>query len=118
RLNLRRAGLADPQLRALAGAVPNLRHLRLEGNDITDAGLGQLAALKQLRYLNLYGTKVSDAGLPALSALPRLREVYLWQSAVTDAGAKAFREGHAGVVLDTGLKPSDVPKETKILLPR
>ena len=40
------------------------------------------------------------------------------EACVSEAGAKAFRDGHTGVMLNTGLKPSDVPKETRILLPR
>ena len=117
RLNLRRAGLTDGQLKTV-GQLPNLRRLRLEGNAIGDAGIAQLAGLKSLRYLNLAGTKVTDSGLMALGGLENLREVYVWQSAVTDAGLKAFRAAHPNIRVDAGLKPTDIVKETRVLKPR
>jgi hypothetical protein len=117
RLNLRRAGLTDGQLK-LVGELPNLRRLRLEGNAIGDPGVSALLGLKTLRYLNLAGTRVSDTGLASLGGLAKLREVYVWQSAVTDAGVAAFRAAHPDILVDAGLKPTDIVKETRVLKPR
>jgi len=84
-LNLRAAGLSDPQTQVIA-QLPHLEHLRIELNDITDAGVRNLATLTQLRSLNLYGTKVTDASLETLMRMPSLRDVYLFQTAVTEVG--------------------------------
>jgi hypothetical protein len=117
RLNLRSAGATDNQL-AIISALQTLSHLRLENNPITDAGVSRLLVLKKLSYLNLFGTKISDRGLASLGALEELRKVYVWQTTVTDAGVAAFRASHTEVLVNVGVKPSDIVKETEILLPR
>jgi hypothetical protein len=117
RLNLRSAGVTDAQLDLIA-SLQVLSHLRLENNPITDAGVSRLTVLKSLSYLNLFGTRISDRGLASLGSLENLRAVYVWQTAVTDAGVTAFRASHPGVLVNTGVKPGDIVKETEILLPR
>ncbi len=54
---------------------------------ITDAGLAQLANVPQLRDISLYhNTKITDAGLMPLKKLPSLRRLDVANSYVTDGG--------------------------------
>jgi len=57
--------LTDAGLKELAG-LNGLEELYLSGPQITDAGLKELAGLKSLKTLQLRGTKVTAAGVAAL----------------------------------------------------
>ena len=62
------AGLAERMER-----FPNLRTLRLEGPNVTDAGLHHLKGLKQLQSLLLCDTQVTEEAVADLErALPQL----------------------------------------------
>jgi hypothetical protein len=65
---------------------PNLRHLDLSYNVVTNSGLGNLKHLRNLQYLSLRETKVTDAGLRNLRELTNLRHLDLCHTAITDAG--------------------------------
>jgi Leucine-rich repeat (LRR) protein len=61
----------------------SLQSLRLEGNQLTDAGLESLAKLKTLRYLQVNhnqgkdGVKLTQAGIARLAAaLPQCKIVW------------------------------------------
>jgi internalin A len=60
----------------------------LELNQVTDAGLKELARLKSLQALSLGGPKVTDAGLKELARLKSLQKLELSHTGVTDAGLK------------------------------
>src|SRR5262249_55083470 len=60
--------------------------LSLDGTQITDAGLKELASLKNLHALDLHRTPVTDAGLKELAGLESLRALDLGWNPVTDAG--------------------------------
>ena len=108
KLNLRRAGLTDAQMKSLAG-FDNLVTLRLDDDAITDAGLAPLMSLKSLQSVNLVGTKVTDAGVASLTALPNLQRVYVWGTGATKAGAQKLATAHPKLVVDLGLGRADVP---------
>ena len=66
--------------------LSELRHLRLHGVRVKDAGLMHLTGLSKLQQLDLYGTQVTDVGLVHLKGLPTLARLILPRTQVTDAG--------------------------------
>jgi hypothetical protein len=61
--------------------LKQLKWLDLSDTKVTDAGLGELAALKQLQWLELSETITTDTGLKELQkALPRCRISKQWLS--------------------------------------
>jgi hypothetical protein len=62
--------------------------LYLNGTNVGDAGLKELAHLKNLQLLNLDATKVTDAGLKELVGLKSLQSLSIPSVKVTDAGLK------------------------------
>ncbi|HEV3261878.1 MAG TPA: hypothetical protein VG013_33820, partial [Gemmataceae bacterium] len=80
--------VTDADLKELA-ALKGLRTLDLGFcKGVTNAGLKELAGLKGLQTLYLSYTQVKDAGLKELAVLTRLRELHLASTPVTDAGLK------------------------------
>jgi uncharacterized membrane protein len=116
RLNLRRAGVTDAEVKTIAGFA-NLRRLRLEENAITDAAAADIAGLKSLTYLNLTNTKVTDTGFDQVSALPKLSRIYVWGTAISPAAVDKVKASRKDVVLYAGLTAKDVPVETKVMSP-
>jgi uncharacterized membrane protein len=116
RLNLRRAGVGDAEVKTIA-TFKNLRHLRLEKNDITDAAARDLSALKDLTHLNLTNTKIGDEGFGAVAKLPKLQRLYFWGAAVTPAAVERLRAQRKDVMLYAGLSPKDIPAEGKVIPP-
>jgi cytochrome b561 len=116
RLDLRRSGLMDASMKTI-GQFPHLRVLRLQDVQVTDTGVAQLAGLKDLRELSLVDTKITDGVLGKLGDLPRLSALYVWNTGVTPAALDKFKEAHKAIQVAAGLKPADVPKETKIMTP-
>lgn len=91
-LDLQSSSIADRDLDGLQ-RFTELARLRLDNNDVTDAGVRLLAGLPRLSYLNLYGNSaVSDASVDALSDMTQLQRVYLWQTSVSEAGAERLRQ--------------------------
>jgi Planctomycete cytochrome C/Leucine rich repeat len=115
RLNLRRAGVTDSEVKTVAG-FPNLRRLRLEENAITDTAAADIAGLKNLTYLNLTNTKVTDAGLDQVSTLPKLSRLYVWGTTITPAAVNKVNAA-CKVTVYAGLTANDVPVESKIITP-
>jgi hypothetical protein len=116
RLNLRRAGVTDAEVKIIAGFA-NLRRLRLEENAITDAAAADIAGLKNLTYLNLTNTQVTDAGFDQVAALPKLSHIYVWGTTVTSEAVDRIKAQRKDVTLYAGLTAKDVPVETKIMSP-
>jgi Leucine-rich repeat (LRR) protein len=79
--------VTDVDLKELAG-LKQLQALNLGFTKTTDAGLKELAGLKQLKALNLGFTKVTDAGLKELAGLRQLQLLNIGFTKVTDAGLK------------------------------
>src|SRR6516225_6556547 len=64
--------------------VPQERFgLNCKDNEITDAGLKEVAAYKQLQALDLFGTKVTDTGIKHLVGLKHLQSLNLAFTKVT-----------------------------------
>jgi uncharacterized membrane protein len=116
RLNLRRAGVTDAEVKTVAGFA-NLRRLRLEENAITDAAAADIAGLKNLTYLNLTNTKVTDTGFDQVSTLPKLSRIYVWGTDISPAAVEKVKASRKDVTLYAGLTAKDVPVETKIMSP-
>ena len=102
-LNISDTGIKDDWLAVLSDC-PNLTRLRLEKNELTNAGLKYLSGLKHLASLNLYNTAVSDEGLRALEGIKSLQKVFLWQTKVTPDGAKALQDKIPGLEIDLGIE--------------
>jgi hypothetical protein len=60
--------------------------VRLDGTQITDAGLAHLKVLTNLSGLRLRRTQITDAGLVHLKGLTKLSDLRLKTTQVTDAG--------------------------------
>jgi internalin A len=82
--------ITDAGLQNLAG-MTDLRSLNLSGTNITDAGLKHLAGMKNLQNLQLSSTKITDAGVDDLMKLPKLQTLMLYDSKVTDTGVFALK---------------------------
>lgn len=68
--------------------VPGLRILQLDHaeNNLSGAGMAEIAKLTQLEHLRIRGSSIGDDGLKALSTMPNLRVLNLPQGKFTDAG--------------------------------
>ena len=116
RLNLRRAGVTDFEVKTIAG-FSNLRRLRLEENAITDTAAADIAGLKNLTYLNLTNTKVTDAGLDQVSTLPKLSRIYAGGTQITPQAVDKVKSTCKDLTVDLGLTAEDVPAETTVVAP-
>ena len=116
RLNLRHAGVTDPEVKTIAG-FSNLRRLRLEENAITDTAAADIGGLKNLTYLNLTNTNVTDAGLDQVSTLPKLSRVYVWGTTITPEAVDKVKAACRDLTVYVGFTANDVPAETKIITP-
>lgn len=117
RLNLRKAAVSDAMVKTIAASFPNLRHLRLEANPITDTGAASIAGMKTLTYLNLVNTKITDAGFTQLSQLPKLQRLYFWGTTITPGAVDKVKTARADLKVYAGLTPKDVTVETKEMTP-
>ncbi|MCY2991565.1 MAG: SUMF1/EgtB/PvdO family nonheme iron enzyme [Planctomycetota bacterium] len=83
-LFLEHVAISDDGLAKIAQL--DLRVLRLDHTQVTDAGLEFVANKESLEILSLEGTGVSNAGLERLHGLTKLRELHLGGTQVTDTG--------------------------------
>jgi hypothetical protein len=60
------------------GSLRRLRHLNLQGTEITDAGLQYLSRLSELRWLNLSRTTVTVEGIRGLKDLKNVEMCFLY----------------------------------------
>jgi hypothetical protein len=81
--------LRDAELTRLA-AVRSLVHLELARTGITDAGLAALAKCSKLESLDLSECAVDGSGLAALAGARRLRRIVLRQTRVGDSAGAAL----------------------------
>lgn len=102
-VNFGGAGIKDEDLKVI-GQLPELTRLRLEKNQITDAGVAQLKGLQHLESLNLYATEITDASLDVIAGLPSLKKVYLWQTKVSQEGIESLRSKRPELMVDTGFQ--------------
>lgn len=100
-LKLGHENLKDADLKSV-GALKNLRKLHLEGNPVTDAGLSFLTALQQLQYLNLSGTAISSKGPAQLAGLKMLERLYLYNIAGARFDLAALKKQLPKTIIDTG----------------
>ncbi len=74
--------------------VSGLEGLKLELTDVSDRGMGSVAALKGLRSLTIYGgpPSISDSGLARLKPLSKLETLKLINTQVTDEGLAVLKD--------------------------
>ena len=111
-LNLSRSDVQDEDLKTIA-QLPNLVRLRLDNTKISDEGITHLASLQNLEYLNLYGSGVGDECIEILKEMPALKKVFLWQTNVSEAAANSLSEARPDMMVDTGIKVSEVVSQAK-----
>lgn len=75
--------LDDEDLAGLS-RLTNVRHLSVEGSQITDDGLAALKNFPNLRSLDLRYSRIRGAGLRHLRDLPRLEQLCLMDNELTD----------------------------------
>ncbi len=66
--------------------------LGLDGNQITDAGLKEVAKLQQLKVLNLGDTDITDAGLKDLAKFKQLEGLVLDGTKITKADVAKLKK--------------------------
>lgn len=84
-LNLNGTNVTDEVLDDLAVAS-NLSELCVSNTAITDTGLSHLSRATRLTKLLLAGTAITDDGLIHLRALPNLRKLHIQNTPITDTG--------------------------------
>ncbi|MBA2368359.1 MAG: hypothetical protein H0V82_04960 [Candidatus Protochlamydia sp.] len=87
-LNLGARQINDNLLKELIEHCPNLCHLFIKSNKVSDQGLAHLKGLSALQTLSLDGcTKITDAGLAHINGLSGLKTLNLNKCRkITDAG--------------------------------
>jgi hypothetical protein len=109
--NLRVLQLDDPRASFSAAGIAHLtrpaglEHLRIRGQGIDDAALGEIANIQSLRILNVPQATITDDGLAALRKLPHIIQLRFGSPEVTDAGMKTL----AGLPALLRLHLIDVP---------
>lgn len=76
--------------------LSSLRHLWLEGTNVTNAGLAHIAKINSLEYINLNNTRITDDGLMLLKDLPKLNSIRVMNTGVTKAGLEKFKKLSTG----------------------
>lgn len=89
-VKLRGDEVDDADLKKLT-ALRSLTSLSVHCRRVTDTGMKELAAIPSLTHLELNATQVTDAGLRELTTLPNLAELHLYKTRVTDAGMRLLR---------------------------
>lgn len=83
-LTLAACGLTDAAVAAVAGGLPVLQELVLDGNPgVTDGAVAAIGQLQQLKFLSLNGTSVTDGGMAHLARLKHLQGLSVCDTAVT-----------------------------------
>ncbi len=65
-----------------------IKDLHLDGSQITDEGLKNVAKLQHLERLDLSDTKITDAGLKEVAKLQKLKSLRLNDTEISDEGLK------------------------------
>jgi Leucine-rich repeat (LRR) protein len=90
RINLNGKDVTDADLQNLA-VLDDLDYLGLHGTQIGDVGVGHIAQIDNLKELELSGTNVTDKGLMQLVALKNLERLHLHNTLITPKAAKEFQ---------------------------
>ena len=95
---------------------------KLEDVDVSKTNLDNgdlvyLRELKQLKRLNLVGTQVSDAGIGNLMAMKNLKKVYVWQSSLSPQALEKWKQVNPELLIETGqfsfVKPDSLKTLTR-----
>lgn len=73
---------------AFVEQMPQLKSLRLAGTSITDVTLERVSRLDSLTYLDISGTPVTDDGIAGLRRCDSLQELNLADTALADSGLR------------------------------
>jgi len=93
----------------------NVRGIFVEGKQVTDQTLAEMAHLRQAQYFWLYlgKTSITDAGLAHLGGLGELSSLYVTDAAITDAGLRHLtRMDKLHTLVLSGTKITDAGVET------
>ncbi len=94
--------LSESGLDAIA-TLKNLRHLRLNGTEVSARGMQRLTGLTRLEWLDMQGCKrVGDDVAPVLASFPALRRIDLTGTHVTEKGIAALRRSKPGCEILAG----------------
>lgn len=100
-LRLDGSNIDDAGLKEIA-KLEGLTRLYLSNTAVTDTGLQYLQPLKQLQVLNLVGTRVTEKGVAQLKTLGSLRAIYLYKTGVNKAAWTQLKQAFPKTVLDSG----------------
>jgi len=116
------SGPADDAMAAIA-KLPNVRSVQLWADELTDAGMLQMATLTKLIEFQSASEVITDAGLPGLQKMLRLESLKLDSPKITDAGLSQISgltkiinlELNSSEITDAGL-PSLLPLQKLVNL--
>jgi hypothetical protein len=97
--------LTDRSMKVI-GRLRDLRHCKIPGARITDAGVAELARLPKLEVLDLRDTDVTDAVFGHLRGAPRHLQLFVGGTRVTQRGIQRFRSQRPDVYVS--LQEGDV----------
>ena len=83
-----RESLGKPQGKLTERDAAVVKDLHLDGSQITDEGLKDVAKLKHLERLDLSDTKITDSGLKEVAKLQKLKSLRLNDTEISDEGLK------------------------------
>jgi len=88
-----RGQFTDEYLKKIIGQFPDMEDLSVQGSEITDAGIAEIARLKRLRKLSLFEVSVTEAGLAHIATMGRLEHLLLCSfERIDDSGLKKLGE--------------------------
>lgn len=83
-LSASQVALNDEELKHFNG-MNNLKKLKLDNNELTDAAILSLSTLPNLQVLNIYGNPLTNACLSSFEKFEKLEKVYAWHTQITEA---------------------------------
>lgn len=100
-LKLDGTDIGDDAMQNIA-QLSNLTKLNLAHTNITDKGLHQLQTLQNLQYLNLVSTKISAEGILQLKNLQKLQSLYLFQILTSKGDWQKIKTAFPKTYIDSG----------------
>ena len=70
---------SDTRIEELLYISPHIKTLRLDGYQVTDAGMKFAGQFKELTHLTIHRTRLTNAGLAQLHQLATLKSLQLWR---------------------------------------
>jgi uncharacterized membrane protein/mono/diheme cytochrome c family protein len=95
------ANINDASLDEIA-KLTQLTRLQISNTNITDQGISNLRSLAELQSLNLVGTKVTANGLAQLKDLKKLKNLYLYQTGVNNNDWPLLQKTFPATQIDSG----------------